>query len=567
MSVLDDSSSPSDPNLTACPPSPDDRRILTHAGGAAFAVDDWTRLDRFLILGVTSGTYYVSSRDLLQSNTTAILQCLETDGLRTVARTVEISLSGRAAKNDPAIFVICLALTAGNTATRQAAERAVLQVCRTGTHLFHLVHMADALRGWGRSLRRAIAGWYLKQTPDSLAFQVIKYRQRDGWSHADVLKLAHPRTLSREQQSIFRWIVAGPRSLGPRQVHRLAKSSEPSEYPACNGLPRWIEAFEIARTSNDLNTVIATIRQDRLPHEAIPNHWLAEPKVWQTLLSHMPLGAMIRNLPRLTALGVIEPGTPETRRVAAALIHPARLKRSRLHPFAILTAWRTYQNPDKSLGKLRWKPVPDILEALETAFYASFQNVVPIGRPLLLALDVSGSMSQQVLGTRGLNALEASAAIALITLATEPDVTIMAFSDDFIPVNLKPGMRLEEVMAAMAMPFGFTDCSLPMIWAEEQRRKFDGIVVYTDSETHARWITPAQALQNYRRAFSPNAKCVVVGMTATEISIADPNDRGMLDVVGCDAATPALIADFLREDARTPDLAGRPHRLGNRTPS
>jgi 60 kDa SS-A/Ro ribonucleoprotein len=176
-------------------------------------------------------------------------------------------------------------------------------------------------------------------------------------------------------------------------------------------------------------------------------------------------------------------------------------------------------------------------------------------------------MSQQVLGTRGLNALEASAAIALITLATEPDVTIMAFSDDFIPVNLKPGMRLEEVMAAMAMPFGFTDCSLPMIWAEEQRRKFDGIVVYTDSETHARWITPAQALQNYRRAFSPNAKCVVVGMTATEISIADPNDRGMLDVVGCDAATPALIADFLREDARTPDLAGRPDRLGNRTPS
>ena len=73
MSVLDDSSSPSDPNLPACPPSPDDRRILTHAGGAAFAVDNWTRLDRFLILGVTSGTYYVSSRDLLQSNTTAIL--------------------------------------------------------------------------------------------------------------------------------------------------------------------------------------------------------------------------------------------------------------------------------------------------------------------------------------------------------------------------------------------------------------------------------------------------------------------------------------------------------------
>jgi hypothetical protein len=55
-------------------------------------------------------------------------------------------------------------------------------------------------------------------------------------------------------------------------------------------------------------------------------------------------------------------------------------------------------------------------------------------------------------------------------------------------------------------------------------------------------------------------------MTATEISIADPNDRGMLDVVGCDAATPALIADFLREDAGNPDPAASAKSLGNRPP-
>lgn len=37
---------------------------------------------------------------------------------------------------------------------------------------------------------------------------------------------------------------------------------------------------------------------------------------------------------------------------------------------------------------------------------------------------------------------------------------------------------------------------------------------------------------------------VVVGMTSNGFSIADPNDAGMLDVVGFDSAAPALIADF-----------------------
>ena len=43
-----------------------------------------------------------------------------------------------------------------------------------------------------------------------------------------------------------------------------------------------------------------------------------------------------------------------------------------------------------------------------------------------------------------------------------------------------------------------------------------------------------------------DAKLVVVGLTATKFSIADPNDPGMFDVVGFDAAAPQGIADFIR---------------------
>ena len=59
-------------------------------------------------------------------------------------------------------------------------------------------------------------------------------------------------------------------------------------------------------------------------------------------------------------------------------------------------------------------------------------------------------------------------------------------------------------------------------------------------------IHPAQALRQYRDEFVGNAKAVVVGMTSNGFTLADPNDRGMLDVVGFDTSVPAVISDFIR---------------------
>jgi len=40
----------------------------------------------------------------------------------------------------------------------------------------------------------------------------------------------------------------------------------------------------------------------------------------------------------------------------------------------------------------------------------------------------------------------------------------------------------------------------------------------------------------------------VVGMEANDFTIADPDDAGMLDVVGFDTAAPSVMSDFIRED-------------------
>jgi len=74
----------------------------------------------------------------------------------------------------------------------------------------------------------------------------------------------------------------------------------------------------------------------------------------------------------------------------------------------------------------------------------------------------------------------------------------------------------------------------------------DVFVVYTDSETWYGGIHPAQALVEYRQKMGIDAKLIVVGMAANQFSIADPRDRGMLDVVGFDSAVPSVMADFAK---------------------
>ena len=126
------------------------------------------------------------------------------------------------------------------------------------------------------------------------------------------------------------------------------------------------------------------------------------------------------------------------------------------------------------------------------------------------------------------------------------------------PVAISPRMRLDDVIKTTdALPFGGTDCALPMLWAADKNVPVDVFCVYTDSETWAGDIHPVQALRAYRQKTGIGAKLVVIGMVSNGFTIADPNDAGMLDVVGFDTATPSIISDFATPTATRVSMSAR----------
>ncbi|HEX9996297.1 MAG TPA: TROVE domain-containing protein [Abditibacterium sp.] len=513
-------------------PIPGSAQVANSAGGYSFAVDDWTRFHRFLILGSEGGSYYATERALTAENASATLRCIQNDGSRVVKEIVEISQAGRAPKNDAALFALALCASKGDETTRREAFAALPQVARTGTHLFHFAAFADAQRGWGRGLRNAIAGWYSSQSAKNLAYGAIKYQSRDGWSHRDLLRLSHPTPKGEVQGIIYHWMTQGWPSVG----------NEP--HPVEDVTQIW--AFERIKRASDEAEVAKLIAQYRLPREAVPTQFLNSPAVWEALLQEMPMTALIRNLATLTRSGLLSPLSETAQKVVAQLGDANRLQRARVHPIAILAALRTYSSGRGARGNGVWEPVSAVVDALDAAFYTTFGLLTPSGKRHLLALDVSGSMGcGEIAGVPGLTPREASAAMALVTGAVEENVEYAAFSDQMVPVQIGRRVRLDSVQKQLAsIPMGGTDCALPMLWALKNKVKVDVFVVYTDSETWFGKIHPTEALTRYRQETGIAAKLIVVGMLANKFSIADPCDAGMLDVIGFDTAAPQLMSDF-----------------------
>jgi len=523
-------------------PIPGSTQVANSAGGYAWSVDVWTRLERFLILGAEGGTYYIGERDLVRENAGVVLEALKLDGGRAVRLIRDISFSGRAPKQSPALFALAMAAASDDESTRLYALDSINSVVRTGSHLFEFLGYVQQFRGWGRGLRNAVGRWYAAHAEKGdLDYQLIKYRQRAGWTHRDVLRQAHIRTVTADHPGYER-MNAFNASL------RWAVGKEPrNELEKPGAL---LAAFDRAQRVPESRDTVELIKQfPDLPREALKPEHLVDPDVWAALLDNgMPMTALLRNLANMTRIGLLAPMGWYTKLVTDQLTDAERLRKARVHPINLLIALRTYASGHGQRSSNIWTPTADIVDALDAAFYKSFEFVEPTGKAHMLAIDVSASMEWPGNRTAGgaLTSLEAAGAMAMVTAAREPHM-VVAFSREMIGVTISPRQRLDDVLAQLRnLLHGGTDVAQPILAAQRNGLKIDQFVVYTDNETWAGSTHPAQALRSYRQTSGIPAKLAAVAMSANEYSVGDPNDPGTLNVVGFDASVPAVLADFAK---------------------
>lgn len=508
-------------------------QVENNAGGFVFSVTDKSRLERFLILGTDGGTYYVDEKKLTEANVEFVKNLITKDEALVRNTMVDIADNNRAVRVSPTIFTAALLHTYG--ADKEALRAVLPKILRTSTHLFEYAEYVKNLGGWGRSKRNAVKDWYEGKTEDQLALQLVKYRQRNGWTHRDLLRISH----------------AKPE--GVLAQFALGKELE-------GEAPDIIKGYLAVSKAKNVKEVLAVLKSyPSLPWEAIPTEFHKDAEIWKTLFRNGSLKgtALLRNVTRLAKLDAFT-DLDFASDYAKELADVDAVKRSRLHPINYLNASVVYADGqlDRNGYSMRrnksWTTESMIADALDAGFYTAFGNITPANKRNLVALDVSGSMASPAAGLE-LSCAQVAASMAMVLIRTEPKALIRGFTSngynwsgaELTDLGVTKTDNLPQVMKKVHnLNFGATDCSLPMEWARENKVAIDTFSVITDNETYAGRIHPFQSLKKYRKEMGIDARLAVFGVSATDFTIADPSDPGMMDFVGFDTSAPNVFTDF-----------------------
>jgi len=559
MSYSEHISNPKTPQIEKA----EKNQVKNFAGGYTFAVDNWTQLKRFLIIGSENGHYYASERKATIDNCDCLNSLLKENGKKVVDTIVEISHEGRAPRNKHALFALAYCSVYGDKETRTYANKRMPEVARFSTDLYRWVDSVVDLKHGKKSkgLQRALGRWYNFKSPYGLSRQICKYPSRavdiQKWSHRDLIRIFRPgqsrkslvfKTPSEKHNLLYRYAVHGTDEEKGLDIEQIEKFKNDDDL-------KYIFAHEKAKRSNKVSEIVKLVQEYDITRESIPNNLFTD-KVWEALLPTMPMGALIRNLSSMSKVGLLKPLSESAKIVVAKLNDENLLQRARIHPMNIFLAKKIY---DSGSGiRSNWDVSPQISEALEDAFYKSFRYVEPTGKNCYIGIDCSASMGFSCLHNESITSREAAAVVAMAIARKEKNHYIEGFtcngglgyfdkSNSFMSdLGITSKDSLDTVVRKMDRDdWGGTDCSLPMLHATKNKLDVDCFIILTDNETWAGKVHPHEALIEYRKKINKNAKLAVLAFESSGFSIADPDDNGMMDFSGIDSSIPILLSDFI----------------------
>lgn len=497
-------------NQVLYPDSKNPDKIINDAGGYVFEATDNDKLMRFLVIG-TNDSFYRSGEFNSKKYYDYVLDMVSNNE-DVVFDAVNKVVSGNLAKSKtPTIFTIAVLM---NYAKDKAKARELAsQYIKTSTDLFSWIDFVKNTKssygsGMGRAKRRVIQEFY-DMSDDSLAYQMVKYRSREGWSHKDVMRVGHPFLKNKE----------------------LAQFALGNDFNV-NEVPSIVQGFTKMSSAKNIEDVLDILDEYKnLPWETVPTEFLKEFDVWNKLLENnaIPQVAMVRKLKVFIDNRFFHKSATFRREVESKIVDGA--KNRPLHPMNYFLAFSnlTYNVLN----------VPtSTLDALEEAFELSFKSVPSLGEKMKICVDVSGSM---VWNNSHIQALAAG----LVLLKQEPSSEFYTFSDSESKSNITPSTSIQDALKSKFNSAG-TNIGSVIKGAIDDNKFYDSFVILTDSDVNYGHRVD-NLINQYREKVNPNAKIITIAQVTNEFSLTSGDDDKSLNIAGIRPDSIQAVNYFISE--------------------
>lgn len=231
-----------------------------------------------------------------------------------------------------------------------------------------------------------------------------------------------------------------------------------------------------AKACNDKqNDIFNKIINDNL---AIPYTWETElssrgntTEVWEELIDSGKVGmmALLRNLNN-----ILNADPENLDKVLDTFKSEKNITRSKILPFRFYSAYSSIENNPNCSSK--------VLGVLEEALEISTKNIEKLDGKSLVAIDVSGSMTQSISARSTISVGEIAVLLGAIANHICDDTIILTFDDRLKKISLSKHSGIISNAKSIKMTGGGTDISLPLIHLLENKIKVDRIILLSDNE-------------------------------------------------------------------------------------
>lgn len=502
-----------------------------YAGAPTFVRSDEERLVQALTTGTFEPTFYADAQTLAQEAVALCRDFAERDP-HFLAQAIVYARTEGLLRLAPIVALITLSASP-NPEAKEMFRRIFPRVILTPGDLQDALALCRAkggssLRGMGKSVQHAAQRWLAQMSE----YHAIKYgAQSQQMSLRDIYRLTRPR-LAGQPNAIARWIVRG-------EVDAEAT-------PQIAGY----EAFKAAAaeqrtqaTPEGERAALALVTAHRLPWEVVAGQMgegASSRAAWTAMLYQMPYMALLRNLNNLIKHEVTADGEALAY-IIRTLADPARVATSKQLPFRFLSASKALADgPGRGA----------IATALDVALEASFVNMPEVGARVLIANDISGSMTNKPSARSDMTMAEIAGIFAAAAYKKAEAGQIVSFDTQAYPRDaLHKDMGLTEIAQSISGYGGGTSLSAPLMWAfGNPERVFDVAIFLTDSESWYDHLTSgrgaADLVREYRARVNPHLVCFFVQLVPYQHAVAPQSEPGMFYLYGWNASLLTFIGQM-----------------------
>lgn len=498
------------------------------AGGRAYTLKSRAALAQLAATGTLNQTFYQNAQVQLDH---ILNLALEVDP-EFVAKTAIYARQTAHMKDTP---VVLLALLSELDA--DLFKRIFPLIIDNGKQLRNFVQIMRSgmigRKSLGSLPKRMVNEWILSAS----AQQLIAANVGSSPSLADVLKMTHPKPKTAEQDAFFAYVLG--------KEYQLAQ------------LPAQVQALEQFRLG--VNTELPKVPMQLLTHLNLnQQQWaeIARNGSWQML--RMNLNTFLRHdVFKIKGM---------TKIIADKLMDEQSILKSRVFPYQLMMTW----------SALDQEMPHEIANALKFAMQCSISNVPKLHGNVVIAIDVSGSMSSSITGyrqgaTSQLRCVDVAALFASAFKYVNPNIRLMAFDTQVRHLsnltrvqeylkrkNLMKQQNLEIDIFALAKKFasmcgGGTDCSKPLELLVKEKAKVDMVIYFSDNESWADQIPRAHrqtGMMHYWKQLkqhNPDAKLVCVDLqpyATTQL----PEHKDVMNIGGFSDTVFTLIESFANNE-------------------